>query len=61
MRIEGLHNQTGRWVEIAAEVDGEEEARAQIEQFASGGNSHLILWGTPTNTEHFSALRLAND
>ena len=59
MKIEGLHNHTGKWIEIAIDIDDEDEARSQIEDFSRGGNSHVIMWGTPVNTHHFSAFRMS--
>lgn len=57
-KIEGLHNHTGKWITLAEDVDDFEIATEQINQFSRGGNAKLNLYGTDTNTDHFSAFRV---
>ncbi len=56
--LSGLHNQTGKWVELATGFEEEIMANEQISQFSRGGNARLTLMGTEVNTDHFSAFRV---
>lgn len=63
MNIEGLHNQTGKWITLVEDL-GESDYDAASEQIlamARAPNSVMIIWGQPVVTDHFSSLRLSKD